>query len=112
MGTAPIVDLRANVEPDVSTRSEPNTATGFSYILNASRLSCGRLARRTETYFPYRSRRRPSAHGCSPVERPAAAAALLGGVVIGCRKDLREFTFHVNPILYGDLPHVKANHPP
>ena len=34
MGTAPIVDLRANVKPDVSTCSEPNTATGFSYILN------------------------------------------------------------------------------
>ncbi len=41
MGTAPIVDLRANVEPDVSTRSEPNTATGFSYILNGLRFSCG-----------------------------------------------------------------------
>ncbi len=43
MGTAPIVDLRANVEPDVSTRSEPNTATGFSYILNGSQISCRRL---------------------------------------------------------------------
>jgi len=34
MGTAPIVDLRASVKPDVSTCTEPNTATGFSYILN------------------------------------------------------------------------------
>ena len=39
MGTAPIVDLRANVKPDVSTCSEPNSATGFSYILNDMRLS-------------------------------------------------------------------------
>ncbi len=52
MGTAPIVDLRANVEPDVSTRSEPNTATGFSYILNDPRFTrrrpaCRRLGMQT-----------------------------------------------------------------
>ena len=45
MGTAPIVDLRANVKADVSTCSEPKSATGFSYILNDLRLTCGRPAR-------------------------------------------------------------------
>jgi len=42
MGTAPIVDLRANLKPDVSTCSEPNTTTGFFYILNEQRSTAAR----------------------------------------------------------------------
>jgi len=49
MAWAVIVALRANVEPDFSTLRLPEPATGFSYILNGSRLNCGRLARPKQT---------------------------------------------------------------
>jgi hypothetical protein len=40
MGTTPIVELRANVKPEVSTSADIRATTGFSYILNVMRFSC------------------------------------------------------------------------
>ena len=45
--------LKVNMEAELSTSSLVNPAPDFSYILNALRLTCGRLARYRQTYVSF-----------------------------------------------------------